>query len=403
MCHLSMKQQADSHSRGEHTLGSDDDDLEFATFAQDQDPVDVAAATWAVSRRAGLSTREEAALQAWLTADSRHSGALDEMDALLGDVQQLPDEDVASLKARLNTREQASPGNPTPAANGRSIRYAASDHHAVAGWRWHGGLAQAVTACATLVCIAAGWVGWQHWQGQPVFEQTYATMRGEQLKVTLPDAEEHGTFMQMDAATQTSVQLFRDHRDVVLEDGQAMFIVHPDKQRPFHVLTGNMRITVVGTRFSVRHTQGGLDAGRTVVMVEQGHVQVARNEEMAHSAAGDSSPARVDLTAGQMVVADADGRLGRVSNISPSAVAIWREERLSFEQTPLAQVIAEYERYGYTDLVVRDPAVAALPVGGSYSLKQFQRFVEDLPKVLPVRLVKHGNVTEVAARPEPRN
>ena len=42
--------------------------------------------------------------------------------------------------------------------------------------------------------------------------------------------------------------------------------------------------------------------------------------------------------------------------------------------------------------------MAALPVGGSYSLRQWQRFAEALPQALPVRLVRRGDVTEVVAR-----
>jgi len=60
--------------------------------------------------------------------------------------------------------------------------------------------------------------------------------------------------------------------------------------------------------------------------------------------------------------------------------------------------VAEFERYGRTGLVVSDPTVAALPVGGSYSVRQFQRFADTLPQLLPVRLVAHGESTEVVAR-----
>ena len=106
----------------------------------------------------------------------------------------------------------------------------------------------------------------------------------------------------------------------------------------------------------------------------------------------------IELTAGQMVIADDTGHLGAVSVAPSGRIAPWRDGRISFDQTPLAQAIAEFERYGRTGLVVRDPAVAALPVGGSYSLRQWQRFAETLPQVLPVRLVRRGEVTEVVAR-----
>jgi transmembrane sensor len=167
---------------------------------------------------------------------------------------------------------------------------------------------------------------------------------------------------------------------------------------------------VVGTRFSVQHTGTGLDAGQTVVAVEEGRVRVERRRsgtsgsddfqatQDVASSTDMSSDQPVELTAGQTVVADAQGHIGPVAALAANGVAPWRDGRLSFDQTPLAQAIAEFDRYGRTGLVVRDPAVAALPVGGSYSLQQWQRFAETLPQVLPVRLVRRGEVTEVVAR-----
>jgi len=400
-----MKPQAHNHSDANVIQDTDDDEREFEAFAREQDPLDIEAATWVVRRHEGLDAQAEAELQAWLDADPRHAEAFAEMDALRGEVQQLPDDDVAALKAALNEGQQsiATPPAPMPplarpdtCPAGRAPRQRRAGPRSGQPW-WHAWLPQALTACAAVVIVAGAWLAWQHWLQQPGFEQTYVTARGELLRVTLPDAATQGSIMQMDTATRATARLFRDHREVVLEDGQAMFTVHPDKQRPFNVLTGNMRITVVGTRFSVRHTQSGLAAGQTVVAVEQGHVRVARDAGVAHAPAPDSGEAPLELTAGQMVVADASGHLGPVKNIAPSAVANWREERLSFDQTPLAEAIAEFERYVHTGLVVHDPAVAALPVGGSYSLKEFQRFADSLPKVLPVHLVRHGAMTEVVA------
>src|SRR5690606_28651471 len=121
------------------------------------------------------------------------------------------------------------------------------------------------------------------------------------------------------------------------------------------------------------------------------------SEEEAAVGAVPPSPA-VELTAGQTVVADAQGHIGAVGTLTAGAIAPWRDKRISFDQTPLSQAIAEFERYGHTGLVVLDPAVGALPVGGSYSLRQWQHFAETLPQVLPVRLVHKGEVTEVVAQ-----
>lgn len=378
--------------------GEDADAREFESFARDQNPLDIDAATWASRRRDGLSAAGEAELQAWLNADPRHSAALADMEGTVGDVRLMPADDVAALKSGLPARASrlVPPGDAGADRPRRS---------------WWPGLGQWVPQAAlallvVLTVVGGGWLGWDRWQRQPTFEQAFGTGRGQQLTVRLPDDAASGSTLQLDTATRLEATLYRDRREVRLTDGQAMFAVHPDARRPFHVLAGNLRITVVGTKFSVRHTSSGLDAGQTVVSVEEGRVRVVRTYlEGTPAAASLSAPDKpdtpdtsVDLHAGSMLAGDSQGRLGPVTVVSPSAIAQWRHGRISFDHTPLQQALAEFERYGRTGLLVRDPAVARMPVGGSYDLRQFQQFVRTLPEVLPVRLVQQGDVTEVVAR-----
>lgn len=349
------------------------DARDFEAFAQAQDALDIEAALWASRRRNGLDAQGQAAWQSWLHADPRHAAAFDGMNATLKDLQQGP-----RPSPRLTPTMPAAPG---PANPGRR--------------QWlHGLFPQAAMTGMACVALTGGWLGWEHWRQIPVFDKTYVTLRGQQLIVTLPDSanaggRNGGSKVELDTATQLQARLYRDRREIHLIDGQAMFSVHPDAKRPLHVWAGPLRITVVGTRFSVRHTASGLNAGHTVVSVEEGRVRVAQ--------ASLSEPS-VELAAGQTVVADGNGRISAVATVLPSAVAAWREGRISFDQTPLGDAVAEFQRYGLTNLVVLDPAVAALPVGGSYSLRQWQHFAETLPHVLPVRLVRRGAVTEVVAQ-----
>jgi len=356
---------------------------EFEAFAQQQDALDLEAATWAARRRNGLDAQAQAAFDAWLAASPAHARALEGMQATLGQLRQMAPADIAELRRGLQP--------PPPAVERRRWRKRPGQGAHRRSW-----LAHAAAALLVVVVAGAGWSGIERWRARPTFEQAFATERGQQTVVTLPDADANASTLQLDTSTRLQVQLFRDRREVQLQDGQALFTVHSDARRPFHVRAGNLRITVVGTRFSVRHTASGLDAGRTVVAVEQGHVRVARAD-----AAG-SAP--VELLAGQMVAGDQSGHMDAVAQIPPAAVAPWRAGRVSFDNTPLAQALAEFERYRSTGLVIHDPAVAELRVGGSYNVQQFARFVDSLALMLPVRLVAHREVAhrEVAHGEVPR-
>lgn len=373
---------------------------EFESFAKDQDPLDIEAATWVTRKHNGLNPAQEAELKAWLETNPRHAAAFEDMEGTLGQVRQLPGDEVETLKAELGDAPLHMPlplQRPAPQTSPTHTGFPLL-RPAFGGWRaWFNSMgrlfSQATTAAVVFVILGGGWMGWEHWQRQPTFEEIYATLRGQQLTANLPD----GSALMLDTATRAKATLYRDRREVELVEGQAMFRVQSDRAHPFHVRAGQLRITVIGTRFSVRHTQSGMGARNTVIEVEEGRVRVVRIDPAASENAL-KQETFIELTAGQTVMADREGWLGPVASLPVGAIAVWRDGRVSFDNTPLALALAEFERYGSTGLIVRDPAVAAMPVGGSYRLRELQSFMDALPQVLPVRLVRAGGVTEVVAR-----
>lgn len=355
-----------------HRTRQDDADArEFEAFARTQDSAELQAALWATRRHEGLDATAEARFQQWLAADPAHAAAYAGLSQGLEGVRQLPHDRVQALRDSLRGPARAT-ARPRPASAARRA--------------WLLDLLPRTAAAAAVAAMAGGgWLGWDHWRAQPVFSRQYATARGQRLNVELPD----GSTLQLDAATRAEVLVYRQRREVRLLDGQAMFAVSPDAARPFEVRAGAALITVVGTRFSVRHTQAGLDAGKTVVAVESGRVRVAGTAS--------AGQAPVELAAGQGVSADGQGRLQDIVALQPEGVAAWRTGRVSFNDTPLDQALAEFERYGDTGLLVRDPAVAALRLGGSFELRQVGAFAQALPYLLPVRLARRGAVTEIVA------
>lgn len=317
--------------------------------------LDLAAASWQVRRQDGLSAGEEAQFQAWLAADSEHRQAYARMDGVWSGLGELHPTAVAQLARAM------------PEPKKRAFRL------------------PLVTAALAISAVCSGWFGWNYYQQQPVFHQSFASARGEQLDVHLPD----GSVMKLDTATRVEVTLYRQRREVRLPEGQVNFYVRADKARPFDVLTDSLRVTVVGTHFAVRNTHAGL--GGEAVTVEEGRVRVAS----LHDVAG--STGAVELTAGESVQANRAGALGTVDTRLGHGALLWREGRINFDNTPLAQAVAEFERYGDTRLLIKDAEVAAMRVNGSFDTRLAADFGSALPQVLPVRLRKHGSVTEIVA------
>ncbi|PHV39010.1 hypothetical protein CSQ95_11070 [Janthinobacterium sp. BJB304] len=324
---------------------------EYAAFTATQDPAALAAATW-FSRRHDLDAQSQAEFAAWLAADARHAQEYAQLKDTHRAVRRIP----AHVAARW-TVPQASPA-PVSAPRRhwlRALPYAA----------------------AAMLLLGVGAGGYQWWQ-QPTFSQSYATARGQRLAVALPD----GSKLQLDTATQLHVTVYRQRREVRLAQGEALFQVQAQQGQPFDVLSGPLTVTVVGTQFAVRNTLA--QDGQLRVAVQHGHVRVAGARQD-----------QVDLTAGQGVSSDAGGRLSDVASLAPGSVAPWRDGRITFDNVPLGAALAEFERYGDTGLLVRDPAVARLRIGGSFSLAQLDRFAAALPQLLPVQLVRAGAASEI--------
>nr|WP_315402021.1 FecR domain-containing protein [uncultured Duganella sp.] len=343
------------------------------------DAVDLAAAQWQVRRQDGLTAAEEARFQAWLAAHAGHRAAYARFDRVWAGLGELPPGAVGRLKAPPR------PGRPAAASAAAAAAATAASGARGRPSRWFGLMRPLATAALAVTVAAGGALGWRHWQARPLYSESFATARGQQLNVALPD----GSTLGLDTATRVEVTLYRDRREVRLPEGQALFTVKADAGRPFQVRADRVLVTVVGTRFSVRNTRTGLGPDGVGVRVEEGRVRVAT--------AGQAGAAAL-LTAGQTIESDAAGRLAPVRPAPPGGAMPWREGRVDFDGTPLDQAVAEFERYGATGLAIRDPAVAALRVSGSFDLRQAGAFSATLPLVLPVQLRSRGGRTEIIAK-----
>lgn len=364
---------------------------ELEAFFRQQDPVNVAAVDWHTRREQGLAAAEQEEFRQWLAASPAHAAAFEELDQGVAALRAIPAEDTARVRAGHSTTSSDEAAQPD-----RSSKTGAGSRRA-GGWAsgWSSLAAprprRAWLAFCCVAVVAVG-IGWHRWGQQRVFSQDYVVERGQRQTVTLPD----GTELAFDAETQAQVALYRDRREVRITEGQIMFAVAPDGTKPFQVLAGPARVTVVGTRFSVRYRRTGMDANTVKVAVEEGHVRVAD----VRSRQADGSTGEVDLVAGQGLTVSADGAIGKVAEVAPGSIAPWRKGLVRFENTPLGDALVELERYGATGLAIRDPGVAAMPIGGSFQIDRPEAFARMVTQILPVRLVTGAaGRTEIARAP----
>ncbi|ENO84318.1 FecR family protein [Thauera linaloolentis] len=197
----------------------------------------------------------------------------------------------------------------------------------------------------------------------------HATRAGESARVQLTDGSE----IQLDTATRLSISWHLRSRQARLDQGQALFTVAPANWRPFLVAAEPARVRVVGTVFSVRRVA---DAPVTVSVL-QGRVEV---RDLAHTR---HSP--LQLGAGQ---------IARVGGARPPAVlatgleatTAWREGYLVFESTPLAEVLAEIQRYRGHPVRLVGQHGPGLTLSGVFEIRNTDQLLDLLPRTFPVEI-----------------
>jgi transmembrane sensor len=293
------------------------------------------AARWLLRREeAGWSGEDAAALDRWLDEATAHRVAFLRLEHGWRQVGRL---------AALRTPEAPMMAPPAGARRRR----------AVARWR------PAALAAGFALALALGGLAANGWliPGRKVYE----TEVGGHSTVPLAD----GSKVELNTDSRVRTAVTKERRLVWLDRGEAFFDVAHDASRPFVVMAGDRRITVLGTRFSVRRSSDG----RVSVNVLNGRVRVE-----AVNAAPQSPPALI--TAGERLIAE-----DRATLVAPpsaekvSAELAWRRGLLIFDQTTLGEAAAEFNRYNRRKIVIDDPAVAGVRIGGSFDAENIDAFV----------------------------
>lgn len=241
----------------------------------------------------------------------------------------------------------------------------------------------ALAAAASVVIALGGTLVWRELgptsgsAGGALAMRTAMTGRGERDTLRLDD----GTRVVLGAtSTLRYPAAFAAHaRDVYLV-GEGYFEVSHDGQRPFRVHAGNATAEDLGTAFGVRAY-----AEDSVV-----HVVVAEGK-VALGAATLGAVQGAVLVPGQL------GRLARgatvpsVQHVDVAAYLGWTRGQLSFDDAPLADVVAELARWYRADFRIADASLATRRLTGSFTNTSLSEMLAALAPVLDVRFERIGD------------
>lgn len=186
-------------------------------------------------------------------------------------------------------------------------------------------------------------------------ERSYRTTIGEERILRLED----GTRVILDTDSRLLVDFSDDSRGVRLVRGRALFDVAHDPTRPFIANAGDASVRAVGTRFSI-----GLEPRAVQVTLVEGRVEVRR-------LAADGG--RWMMTPGQQFRMPPQGAPA-ARQVDTQAATSWTQGRLVFRDIPLAEAVREVNRYARAQVVLKDPSLQSVRVGGTFDSGDLQGF-----------------------------
>lgn len=204
----------------------------------------------------------------------------------------------------------------------------------------------------------------------------YATGLGEREIISLADGS------RIELNTQTVLRLSNEggRRVARLESGQAYFDIKHNAAHPFTVLTSQHRITDIGTKFEVRN-----DTGKVQVMLFEGSAQFESD---------DAAIPRQNaiLTPGDVAVATAASmRITHKPAQKLMAELGWRHGVVVFDHTTLADAAREFNRYNHKKLVITDPSVARLKIGGTFQTTNTNQLTQLARDIFGLTTDDHGD------------
>lgn len=341
------------------------------------------AADWFVENREPLDPNAHAAFVAWLKASPVHVEEYLGIAALTRDLTAAADDaspDVESLLAQASSEAE----NIVPLDH--RTRSRATPRATIP---WSRDWSRALAAAAILLTIAATAI-WSTRDGERYgLPKTYRTARAEQRAERLPD----GSLLHLNTDSTVTVRYSRAERIVRVDRGQAFFEVAHEGARRFRVEAGRAGAVAVGTQFDVYRKSGTV----TVTVVE-GSVAVFTGSAPLLVPASLFPEHALRLEAGYQV--DVTDRLGAPRRVDARAVVAWLTRQIAFEDKPLGEVAAEFNRYGRIELQIDDESVRALPISGvfdAYDTDSFAAFLETLQGVVVQKTSTRIRVRSIAS------
>ncbi|GJL55575.1 MAG: sensor [Nitrospirales bacterium] len=303
---------------------------------------------WLVRLTSGDTSPEEVKrFDAWKASSPAHEQAWQEASRVWQGFEQLP-KDHRPGRAPLKKSSR----RPTTSSPKRRKYQARTPY-----LRW----AAALTTTAMLFTLLLLAPPPHHWLAD------ISTGVGERRTMPLPD----GSTVEMNSQTALQLEFTDTHRIVELLSGEAAFQVEHDAARPFVVSSDQGNAEALGTEFIVGHRDA-----HTLVAVREGTVEVRYPQH----------DQRTILNAGEAAGYSPAQGLQPMPLVDWDMLSAWRDGYLVFDNTPLADVLAQINLHRTGHIILLDDSLADHRISGLFRLDAMADVVTTIVDTTPARL-----------------
>jgi ferric-dicitrate binding protein FerR (iron transport regulator) len=199
----------------------------------------------------------------------------------------------------------------------------------------------------------------------------FVTRKGEKATIPLSD----GSIVYLNADSKlTYPQYFDDKLRFLKLEGEGYFAVSSNPEKPFIVQTGDKFTFVRGTEFNIKFRNNKLS-----VVVTKGRVVLYNQDSSKY----------VDLTKGELSFANGSG-FSRPIKVDTRLYTAWRDNKLSFVETQLSEIIEEIERFYNVEITCKNKKLLKKTLTGYFDSDSLDEILSKIGLALDFKFQRNG-------------
>ena len=217
--------------------------------------------------------------------------------------------------------------------------------------------------------------------GEVDYEEVYVP-KGERIQMMFQDGTR--AYLNSDTWLKFPKKFSLSERKVFIS-GEAYFVVTKNQKRPFIVSMNEMSVKVLGTSFNVHAYPEENDV---TVFLDEGKIAL-------------TAPSKEEyiLNPQEKLIYDKESGKCTITKVKESKhISVWKNNIISFQDTPFSEVIKTLNRWYDVEFIVEDPAVLNNYLTITCENTNLENILNGLENIAPVKFIHENDRIKVLAK-----